>query len=70
MHDLFTLMDNNDKMMITGVLLFLFGGLSVASGTIGVSLGFITALGGLLMYTGAAISLSREINRINDDIKI
>jgi hypothetical protein len=64
MHDLFTLMDNNDKMMITGVLLFLFGGLSVASGTIGVSLGFLTAFGGLLMYTGAAISLAREIKRM------
>jgi multisubunit Na+/H+ antiporter MnhG subunit len=64
MQDLFTLMDNNDKMMITGVLLFLFGGLSVASGTIGVSLGFITALAGLLMYTGAAMALSREVKRL------
>ena len=66
MHDLFTLMDHNDKLMITGVLLFLFGGISVASGTIGVTLGFLTSFGGLLMYVGGAMALSREIKRIDE----
>ncbi|MFT4309933.1 MAG: hypothetical protein ACMXYL_05610 [Candidatus Woesearchaeota archaeon] len=68
MNDLFTLMNNNDKLMISGVILFLFGGLSVSSGTISVSIGFITGLAGLLMYVGAALSLSREIQMINEGL--
>ena len=53
---------SNDKLMLLGLFLFLIGGFGVATAIIPLDIGFITALAGLLMYTAAMFTLSRQVD--------
>jgi hypothetical protein len=53
--------DENDKLMLTGLGIFLLGGGMVATGSLPVAYGFIAALGGLLMYVGGAFSFNADL---------
>lgn len=50
----------NDKLMLTGLGIFILGAGLVATGTLPVKYGFVAALGGLLMYVGGAFSFAEE----------
>ena len=53
--------DENDKLMLTGLGIFLLGAGMVATGSLPVAYGFIAALGGLLMYVGGAFSFNADL---------
>lgn len=54
----------NDKLMLTGLGIFLLGASMVATGSLPVKYGFIAALGGLLMYVGGAFSFAEEAEQL------
>lgn len=56
--------DENDKLMLTGLGIFLLGAGMVATGSLPVKYGFIASLGGLLMFVGGAFSLSEDIEAL------
>lgn len=56
--------DENDKLMLTGLGIFLLGAGMVATGTLPVKYGFIAALGGLLMFVGGAFSLAEDVEAL------
>ena len=56
--------DENDKLMLTGLGIFLLGASMVATGTLPVTYGFIASLGGLLMYVGGAFSFNADVEAI------
>ncbi len=56
----------NDMLILLGILLFLAGGMLVAwnPGFIWLRLGFLTSLGGVLMYAGGMLGMAREVARL------
>jgi hypothetical protein len=58
---LFAHIDENDKLMLTGLGIFLLGSSMVVTGSLPVSYGFIAALGGLLMYVGGLFSFNADL---------
>lgn len=56
--------DENDRLMLTGIGIFLLGAGAVATGWIPTSYGFISALTGLIMFVGGALSLDRRIEEL------
>ena len=61
---LFAHVDENDKLMLTGIGIFLLGAGMVATGSLPITYGFIAALGGLLMFAGGAFSLNTDLERL------
>ena len=59
-----THVDENDKLMLTGLGIFLLGAGMVATGSLPVKFGFIAALGGLIMYVGGALSCAVDLNAL------
>ena len=56
--------DENDKLMLTGLGIFLLGAVMVATGSLPVAYGFIASLGGLLMYVGGAFSFNSDLEML------
>lgn len=60
------LIEENDKLMLTGIFLFIVGGMSLATGSLPITYAFLFALGGCLMYVGAAFALASQVRLINE----
>ena len=56
--------DENDKLMLTGLGIFLLGASMVSTGALPVTYGFLAALGGLLMYAGGAFSFNADLEAL------
>jgi hypothetical protein len=56
--------DENDKLMLTGLGIFLLGAGMVATGSLPVAYGFIASLGGLLMYSAGAFSFNADLEML------
>ncbi len=67
MIDEFKILNDDDYLFIVGLLMFLFGGISIYSGLLALPIGFITALGGIMFFFAGLLSLYNDIQRLEKE---